>query len=122
MLAHGAKAVKTFLPLSGDYWAVCMKGGKDYPRETVDALLQNMENAGVAPRDVRILAATGDGDIAFEALDPMMKDMAARPEFTLDEIPGNGNLCYLLKTGGTHCYQHCWEYIWQLLPYVFPEK
>ncbi len=119
VLADAATHVKTVLPLSGDYWAICLKGGKDEPVRTVDALLARMAAAGVSPTDCRILAATGDGDIAYPAEDAMVREMATRPEFTLADTPDKGNLCYLCKAGGVHCYQHGWEYVWQLLPWLF---
>ncbi len=121
VLADAGRLVGTILPLSGDYWAVCLKGGKDHPVETVDALLARMLQVGTKPEDCRILAATGDGDIAWEAMETMLRELATRPGIVMGETPAEGNLCYLCREGGVHCYQHCWSYLWQLLPWVFPD-
>lgn len=122
VLADAARDVGTVLPLSGDYWAVCLKGGKDHPAETVDALLQRMENAGSSIADCRILAATGDQDIAYEAMDALVRELSSRPGVTLGELPDSGNLTWLCKPGGVHWYQEGWHYLWQLLPWVFPDS
>ncbi len=119
VLADAGCDVRTVLPLSGDYWAVALKGGKDHPAETADALIARMNARGMTAADHRILAATGDGDIAYEALDALVRELATRPGFILADTPDAGNLCYLLKQGGLHCYQHGWEYVWQLLPLLF---
>lgn len=120
VLTECLEQVWCYLPMSGDYWAIALKGGKDYPVETVDALLEKVKAQGVSPRDYRILAMTGDLDIAYEALDPMACEMARRaPWFTLGETPEEGNFCYGLMPGAAHTYDACYEYVWQAAPYLF---
>ncbi len=120
VMAQALREVWCFLPLSGDYWAVGLKGGKDFPAETADALIASIRESGVNPADYRVLACTGDKDIAYEALDPMVRELAKRqPWFRMGEMPGEGNLCYLLKPDGWHTYDDCYEYIYWMLPHLF---
>ncbi len=120
VMAQALREVWCVMPLSGDYWAIALKGGKDYPVETADALIADIRLSGVQPGDYRVLPCTGDGDIAYEALDPFVHELAKRqPDFTLGETPDEGNLCYCLKPGGVHWYPDCYEYIWHMMPYLF---
>ncbi len=122
VLAQALRDIWCFLPLSGDYWAVGLKGGKDFPVETADALIDGIRQSGVNPADYRVLPCTGDKDIACEALDPMVHELAKRqPWFTWGETPAEGNLCYCLKPEGWHTYDDCYEYLWLMLPYLFRE-
>lgn len=120
VLCDAVQEVGWYLPLSGDYWAMGVKATKEYPVETVDALLKKVEACGITPGDYHIIACTGDKDIAYEPMDPMVKEMARRaPWFTFGETPAEGNLCYLLKPDGWHTYDDCYEYIWHALPWLF---
>lgn len=120
VMAQALSEVWCLLPLSGDYWAVGLKGGKDFPAATADALIASIEASGVKPADYRVLPCTGDKDIAYEALDPMVRELAKRqPWFTPGETPEDGNLCYCLKPDGWHTYNDCYEYIWLMMPYLF---
>lgn len=120
VLADAARDVWCVAPLSGDYWAVAFKGGKDFPEETADALLSRLRDAGIAPQDCRVMAFTGDKDIAYEALEPMVQALARRTDFfTLADSPVGGNLTWCLKENGWHTYDDCWEYLWLALPHLF---
>lgn len=120
MMAQALHEVWCFLPLSGDYWAVGLKGGKDFPAETADALIASISTSGVKPEDYRVLPCTGDKDIAYEALDPMVHELEKRqPWFTPGDLPTEGNLCYCLKPDGWHTYDDCYEYLWLMMPYLF---
>ena len=120
LFANAADLVYTVLPLSGDYWAMGLKGGKDFPEETADALIASLQALGVTPGDYRVLPCTGDKDIAYEALDPMVHALEKRqPWFTPGETPAEGNLCYLLKPNGWHTYDDCFEYLCHIAPWLF---
>ncbi len=120
VMAQALTHVWCLLPLSGDYWAVGLKGGKDFPAETADALIASIAASGVKPEDYRVLACTGDKDIAYEALEPMVMELATRqPWFTLGETPDAGNLCWCLKPEGWHTYDDCFEYLWLMMPWLF---
>lgn len=120
IFAQAVNEVWCVLPLSGDYWAIGLKGGKDYPVETADALIASLAASGIKPGDYRVLPCTGDKDIAYEALDPMVHELEKRqPWFTPGETPAEGNLCYLLKPNGWHTYDDCYEYLWHVMPWLF---
>ncbi len=120
VLAQALEAVWCFLPMSGDYWAVGLKGGKDFPVKTADALIASIAASGVKPEDYRVLPCTGDRDIAYEALLPLVRELEKRsPWFIPGETPEQGNLCFCLKPGGWHTYDDCYEYIWLMMPHLF---
>ena len=120
LFAQAADLVHTVLPLSGDYWIMGLKGGKDFPEETADALIASLKELGVAPGDYRVLPCTGDKDIAYEALDPMVHALEKRqPWFIPGETPAEGNLTYLLKPNGWHTYDDCFEYLYHIAPWLF---
>ena len=122
IFAQAADLVHTVLPLSGDYWIMGLKGGKDFPEETADALIASLQALGVAPGDYRVLPCTGDKDIAYEALDPMVHALEKRaPWFLPCETPAEGSLCYLLKPNGWHTYDDCFEYLWLMMPWLFSD-
>lgn len=123
IMTQALEHVWCLLPLSGDYWAVGLKGGKDFPVETADALIASIAESGVKPEDYRVLACTGEKDIAYEALEPMVLELAKRqPWFTLGETPAQGNLCWCLKPNGWHTYDDCYEYLWLMMPWLFSEQ
>lgn len=114
------KDIKYFLPMSGDYWIRGLKGGKDYPKETVDGLIGKLKERNVKPEDFIIYACTGDEDIAYDAMDPMLQEMKTRTDwFQYSDDPGEGNFHYCLKKKGIHTYIDCFEYIYNVLPYLF---
>ncbi len=122
VMAQALTHVWCLLPLSGDYWACGLKGGKDFPAETADALIASIAASGVKPEDYRVLACTGDKDIAYEALEPMVLELARRqPWFTLGETPAEGNLCWCLKPDGWHTYDDVYEYVWLMMPWLFSD-
>ena len=106
-------------PLSGDYWAVALKGGADFPEETVDALLNRIARQPVNPVDCRILAFTGDKDIACSAMQTMVQSLTRRNVFPLNDAPADGCLTWCLKPDGWHTYDDCWEYLWLAIPHLW---
>lgn len=120
IFAQAADLVYTVLPLSGDYWIMGLKGSKDFPEETAAALIASLQELDITPGDYRVLPCTGDKDIAYEALDPMIHALEKRaPWFMPGETPAEGNLCYLLKPNGWHTYDDCFEYLWHIMPWLF---
>jgi len=119
VLANASREIWCCAPLSGDYWIKGLKGGKDFPAETAAALVEQLHTSGAAPEDVRVLAFTGDKDIAFEALQPMVEALADTDFFTLADQPDGGNLTWCLKENGWHTYDDCWEYLFLALPHLF---
>lgn len=114
------REIRTYMPLSGDYWIKGLKAAKDFPEETADALIDQLRTLGVTKDDYRVLAFTGDKDIAYEALDPMIHALAKRPDwFTYADTPDGGNLTYCLKKNGWHTYESCYEYVRLAMPWLF---
>ena len=117
--AQALTHVGSIIPLSGDYWAMGLRGGETYPEETVDALLDAIRSQGIPPQECRIMAFTGDQDIAFPALRPMLEALARRNVFSLRETPVDGCLTWCVKPAGQHTYDDCWEYLWLAMPRLF---
>ena len=83
-------------------------------------ITEREKELGITPGDYRVLPCTGDKDIAYEALDPMVHALEKRqPWFTPGETPDEGNLCYLLKPNGWHTYDDCFEYLYHIAPWLF---
>lgn len=119
VLCRGGQYVKYYLPMSGDFWAVCVKGGKDRTEETCGALIDGIGKSGLSPEDYRIYAATGTEDIAYEAMRPMVEELLRRaPWFKSADEPEGGNLTWRVSPGW-HAYDWCWDYIFRGLPAFF---
>ena len=120
VLCRGGQTVKYYLPMSGDFWAVSVKGGKDHTNETCDALIDGIRKNGLSPDDYRVYAATGTEDIAYEAMRPMVEELLRRsPWFRDADAECGGNLTWRVSPGW-HAYDWCWEYIYRALPEFFP--
>ena len=114
VLCYGGTSVRYYLPMSGDFWAAAVKGGKDRTAETCDLLIDGIRKNGLSPSDYEVFAATGTEDIAFEAMQPMAEELLTRaPWFTED------NLTWRVSPGW-HAYKWCWDYIMLALPRFFP--
>ena len=118
VLCRGGRAVRYYLPMSGDFWAVSVKGGKDHTAETCDRLIEGIRANGLRPEDYRVFAATGEEDIACEAMRPMVGELMNRAPWFRDAEEG-GNLTWRLSPGW-HAYEWCWDYIALALPVFFP--
>ena len=96
---------------------------KDFPEETADALISSLKERNITPGNYRVLPCTGDKDIAYEAMKPMVEALSRRQEFfTPADLPGEGNLVWCVKENGWHTYDDCWEYLWLALPHLFTES
>ncbi len=108
--------VKNFMPLSGDSWILCEKGGSAYPQETVKALSDRLKENKFDSLSYNIFAATGNQDIAFPALDAQINAM-----FNADwNSPSEDrNLRYFTWPEGVHDYKYIYKYMYNLLPDIF---
>ena len=118
VLCRGGSAVRYYLPMSGDFWAVSVKGGKDHTAETCGRLIEGIRERGLSPDDYRVFAVTGEADIACEAMQPMAEELLRRPPWFRSSDEG-GNLTWRLSPGW-HAYEWCWDYIAMALPTFFP--
>ena len=119
VFARCLREFKYFLPMCGDYWVVQLKGGQEYPVETVDHLVSAVEEAGV---DFKIAACVGDRDIAYEPMDSMLQEMKKREVFTFGEDFLQGNVVYHVHPGGQHVREYLHIYVKKVLPMFFREQ
>ncbi len=110
----------TFLPLSGDCWAVAPKGGADYSQETAHYLADTVKKYGFGKDDFKLLIATGDKDIAVNNLTPQVEAMKQlRDVFDYQEDPDRGNMHYVIKENAVHAYEEVYHHVWNYLPEIF---
>lgn len=112
VFARCLKDFKYFLPMCGDYWVIQLKGGLEYPVETVDHLVHAVQDADCA---FQIVACVGDADIAYEPMDSLVKEMMIRPEF-------KQNVVYYVEPGGIHVREYVHKYVRNALPLFFTER
>lgn len=120
VLCRGGTCVRYYLPMSGDFWAVSVKGGKDHTAETCDRLIEGIRARGLEPEDYRVFAVTGEQDIACEAMRPMVEELLRRAPWFRSADEGGG-LTWCLSPGW-HAYEWCWDYIAMALPEFFPAE
>ena len=119
MLVHAPSAFRWYLPMSGDYWLLGIKAGKTLPAETCQAMLAMLRAAGYSGKDFGIFAATGTGDIAFEAMEPLVSELIKQTDwFTPAADLKDGNLVWCLSDG-VHSYDYGYDYLAQALPMFF---
>ena len=110
----------TFLPLSGDSWAVEIMGGSKQPEATAALLRDTVRSMGFGPEDFRIFAATGTEDVAYANLTPQIEAMKKLDDvFRFSEDVREGNLHYLLGDGMVHSYEAVYQYLYNDLPDLF---
>lgn len=112
--------VSRFIPLSGDCWEVALKGGESETEKTVKVIVDSIAKQGFKKGDYKIFAATGEKDIAYPALTPMMEALAKETEyFDYSDDFGEGDLHYLTVADKTHAYDAVMLYWEDYLPYIF---
>lgn len=110
----------TFLPLSGDCWAVEARGGATHPEETAKLLHDTLQSSGYTPEDYRIFSATGTKDPAYTALEPQFEAMKQYPDtFRFSEDYNEGNFHYFFAPDYVHAYEEVYHYLYNFLPYIF---
>ena len=109
----------TFLPLSGDSWAVELMGGHNRPAETAELLARVAEDGLQKGFDFRIFAATGSEDPASGNMAPQIEAMKRLPVFSFSEDPAAGRLHYEVAPGAVHSYECVYQYVYSYLPLLF---
>ena len=113
----------TYVPLSGDCWAVECMGGGTNTKETVDLLEKSVIESGYSPNQYFIYAGTGTEDPANRALTPQIEEMKKRQNvFQFNEDFAKGNLHFILAEGAVHAYEAVYEYLYNYLPYLFKNE
>ncbi len=107
-----------FIPISGDCWTVERQGGRSKSAETAKALADSVQEQGYASDDFKIVAITGDRDIAEPCMTPMLDAMKRIPE-TFDDDGDDANVWYFVKKGGWHSVADVKEYLYNLLPVLY---
>lgn len=109
-----------FLPLSGDCWAVEVKGGLTKPVETVKILHDSAVESGYGVNEYFIHIATGTEDAAAATLITQFNEMKNYPDtFVYDQELSKGNLHFILAEGEVHAYEAVYQYLYNFLPYLF---
>lgn len=112
-----------FLPLSGDCWEVEAQGGLSKPEETAKLLHDRAINSGYGVGEYFIYTATGEKDIAYEAINAQVNAMRKYPDtFVEAEDLSKGNFHYLLAPDEVHEYEAVCNYLYNILPYLFHKE
>ena len=118
VLCWGGRAVRYYLPMSGDFWGSALRGGADRTAETCDFLIEGIRSSSLSPEDYEVFAATGTNDIAYDAMRPMVEELLTRSPWFSDADNG-GNLTWRVSPGW-HSGEWCLDYMWMALPRFFP--
>lgn len=104
-----------YVPMSGDCWAVAVKGGEPTADVTAALLADVAERFG---RPLfRMQVYTGSRDMAQTHLTPQLQAMAAHAgTFVFGE---SGNMSYKITEGAKHCYDAVWGYLADAMPGMF---
>ena len=111
--------IATYLPLSGDCWAVELMGGSAKPRETAEVLAETAADALRNGYDFRIFAATGSEDPASGNMIGQIEEMKKLPPFVFIEDLALGNFHYEVAEGAVHSYESVFNYVYSYLPLLF---
>lgn len=110
----------SFIPMSGDCWALEQMGGVGKPKETAELVANKINEQGYSTNDFFIFAATGTRDIAYEGLTNQINEMKKLTDvFIYDYDSSKGNLYYLVAQNGLHTYDYVTDYLFDILPYIF---
>lgn len=107
------KYFRTYLPISGDSWAIEMQGGRSQPEQTAKALAASVSDQGYGADDFRVYAMTGSNDIAEPCMTPMLAEMEKQSVFT------GANTTYRIREGGTHDMPNVKIYLYHALPILW---
>ena len=105
---HNMDYIKYFAPLSGDCWIKGTYGGLYYPEETVDAIIDKIDESKYK-NDFYIYEGIGTNDPIFDQTDSQIKEMIKREEFN------ENNLKYGIKQNGRHDLIAVREYLYNFL-------
>jgi len=106
--------IKNYIPMSGDCWILEEKGGEAFPERTAKCMKEYIKEKGFDDYSYNVFAITGEKDIAYPALNPLIKAMLAAG-FDQDE---EKKLSYLVWKEGVHTYQYGYEYLYNVLKTV----
>ncbi len=110
----------TFVPVSGDSWAITELGGSSEPEATAEHLAESFRKSGYESSDFCIVSVTGTKDIAYEMLENQMNAMREQEEvFTFGDTLEEGNVHYYTVEGKEHTYGTACEYFCNILKLLY---
>lgn len=109
-------AIKYFVPMSGDCWAVEGTGGATKPAETVAALEKAVANQGCTAEDFMIYAFTGAKDYALPNMAPQIYAMQDSELFVFGE-----NTFFGVHESAVHGDPYSRLYLYNVLPYLWKD-
>lgn len=120
-LAEDPDAFQTFLPLSGDLW-VFENGEKQSPETAANWLDAKLKKYPWRGDDLRVLAYSGTGDIAYKPELSLIESIGKDSE-VLKYSDGNeeGNLFFSVTPGGVHNYEYINRYLADAMPRLWPK-
>lgn len=110
----------TFIPISGDCWAITTQGGGSRPEETAEALEQALGDSSYGPEDFFIYVITGSEDIAYPMMSSQIEAMQDLPDsFHFGTENGVENIRFAVLDGGVHNYNYVRQYLYNLMPLLW---
>lgn len=110
----------TFIPISGDCWAIATQGGGSRPEETVRVLEQALGDSGYAAEDFYVYAITGSEDIAYPIMSSQIEAMQNLPDsFRFGIGHGSKNIRFAVLDRGIHNYNYVRQYLYNLTPLLW---
>lgn len=112
---YDLKAVKYYLPLSGDLWLYDGSGNKISPKDAAIAFNKSIKSGKYRNDAIWIHGLTGSKDIAYEAETAFIEALRENaPLLKYDQ-----NLRYSVLEGGEHNYKNINQYLYNVLPTMF---
>lgn len=110
----------TFIPISGDFWAIATPGGGSRPEETAGVLDQALADSGYCPEDFFVYAITGSEDIAYPIMSSQIEAMQNLPDsFHFGTDHETENIRFAVLDGGEHNYNYVRRYLYNLMPLLW---
>jgi len=120
VFVHCLDYFKYFLPLSGECWEYGRHSEGKYAKKTVDFLVEKVKISGYKPSDFYLFCATGEKDIAYPHMKPMMEEMKKRSNIFMESTDlQEGNFYFMECKDGDHRWYWINQYIYDILPDVF---
>ena len=120
---HSLDYVSTFLPLSGDCWVLGDRAAADLPDETAAYLADVVRKSEYQAGDFHIFGATGDQDIAYDALGKQVESMKKLTDvFQFSDMTEEGNFHFILAENQYHRWEPIWDYCYDILRLIYPKE
>ena len=119
-MAEDLDAVSRFVPLSGDLWVFDDEGNRRGAPEAASWLADKVRLTPYRGNDFKIIARTGDKDIACVPESGLVEALTADTTlFSRSEAPFSGNLSFAVSPGGVHDYNYVSRYLAEAMPLLW---